>query len=275
MKKSKSFIQKITEKINPWKKKQVSEVLLEIKDNDGHVLPYCFKKSPIPGSPLLVIMHGNGNNKNIAKFRSDEYNILCPLDCYGWRKLGSWYLGEHGNFFVKDLLIKLISEVLSMPNVGKELYLWGSSMGGYAAILYGMLLEAHAIFAHIPQTNFIDSHWYETNKTFIDFIFGENGTIHPYRDLAQFALTHKGKFPLFFLSFNRFDRPFYNAENMDPLIESLNKIDKNYFLIVHPQQGHKKYHSLAHYAAFFKVYAKEIRENFENQDCAMHSGDLR
>lgn len=266
MSKKKSIIQKIVENINPWRKKAAPDILREIRDSRGHILPYCLKKSPVPGAPLLVILHGNGNNQNIAKFRSDAYNILCPLDCYGWRKLGSWYLGEHGDFFVKNLLIELISQVRAEPEIGKELYFWGSSMGGYAAILFGMLLEAHAIFAHIPQTNFIDAHWYETNKTFIDFIFKEDDNDHPYRDLARFVLTHRGKFPLFFLSFNRFDRPYYNAENMDPLINSLNKIDKNYFLIVHPQHGHKKYHNLAHYVAFFKVYAKEIMDNFESQN---------
>lgn len=239
---------------------------LDIFYNQRKSLPlkYSFRQAKRKNSPLLLILHGNGNNQRPSRYYSPDYNILCPLDTYGHRHLGSWFLGEHGDFFVLDLLVNLVKNLLKSDQIKNEVYIFGSSMGGYAAIILGLLLKAHAVFAHIPQTNLRDSHWYQVNKTFIDFIFKPGDYSHPFRNLTSYLLTVKSSFPLFFLSFNRFDRQFYNDEHMTPFVQTLDRLNKNYLLLVNPCHGHNLPLKSAHYIQYFADYQKEIQANFDN-----------
>lgn len=244
-------------------KKQKDFPLQYLMDVKGHKLPYVFKPAPKRGCPLLVVLHGNGNNKRPSQFISPEYNILMPLDQYGYKKNGCWFLGENGDFFIFELCKRLISEFRKRPEIKNDLYIWGSSMGGFASLLLGLTLEAHAVFCHIPQTNLYNAHWYLKNKTSIDLVFGQDNYSHPYRNLADLIKNHEGKFPLFFLSFNRFDRPFYNEENLNPLLEAMNSRNVNYALILHPQKGHSLHQKVADHVAWFSFYKHEIEDNYD------------
>lgn len=248
--------------------KKSEEKLRIMKDGEGHELPYAFRPAPEPGKPLLVMLHGNGSNQSPSKFASPDYDVLLPLDRYGIKSNGSWFLGEKGDFFLLRMLEKLIVELRARDATARELFFWGSSMGAYAALLLALRMEAQAAYCHIPQTNLFDSHWYAKNHVFIDFIFGDDKKQHPWRNLVQLAYEHKGKMPLLFISFNRFDRPFYLDEHLWPLIHALNKKGANYFLQIHPQAGHAMHQTAATHVANFKTYAREITANALQDDTA-------
>lgn len=244
--------------------KKAEEEILIWKDEHGHELPYVFRPTAHASRPLLVILHGSGFHERPTQFKSDAYNILAPMDRYGHEGRGSWYLGEKGDFFILPMLLGLIRHIQSQEGLDK-LYIWGSSMGGYAAILSGLQLEADAVFAHIPQTNPCGSAWHTQNRISVDFVFGNDACRHPWRNLVQTINSHRGIFPLFLLSFNRFDYPNYNEEQMLPLIKCLNEKNLNYMLLVHPQSGHSINVKSADLVNYFAIYEKEIAKNHEAQ----------
>lgn len=251
-----------------WLKKRPAvkkeEKLQLWQDASGHRLPYVFRPSPKPDRPLLLILHGNGFHERPSQYKSDDYNILIPLDRYGFKGQGCWYLGENGDFFVQKMLLDLVRHIEAQYGLEKR-YIWGSSMGGYASILTGLLLEAHAVFAHIAQTNLRNSAWYKEHKKRIDFIFGPDNGKHPLRDLVETVKAHQGLFPLFLLSFNRYDYPNYNAEHMTPLVNCLEEKNLNYLLLIHPQRGHRINVKSADLVNYFSVYDKEITSYREEQ----------
>lgn len=237
------------------------EILHEEYNEKGHKIPYLYRPAKKRNKPLLVVLHGNGNNKTPSRFVSPDYNVLLPLDRYGIKNNGCWFLGENGDFFFFNILKNLISRLRSSPHIGSDLFFWGSSMGGYASFLFSLLMDAQAAFCHIPQTNLHNSAWYKKNKVFIDKIFGEDDSKHPWRDLPSMVIKHTKNFPLFFLSFNRFDRPNYLDEHLWPLLRALDQKKCNYFLQIHPQKGHANHQSVATHVANFQIYAQEIKEN--------------
>lgn len=46
--------------------------------------------------------------------------------------------------------MKEILRIVRENSGSGRLYMWGSSMGGYASIIYGHLLGATAIYANVP-----------------------------------------------------------------------------------------------------------------------------
>lgn len=146
-----------------------------LHDSFGRSLPYLIKyaKQPTANTRTLFIFHGR-DIASYSKFYDENWNIVCPLDHYGLDKKGSWFLGEHGDFFIKDLVIELI-ELVKSKTGSNRLYFWGSSMGGYAAILYGILFSAEAVYANVPFIKLTDCQidLSEFRKP-LDFVFGNN-----------------------------------------------------------------------------------------------------
>lgn len=79
-----------------------------------------------------------------------KINKLFILDDFGYEKRGSCYLGENGNFFIISHVIQLIEKV-KMKNKILKVYCVGSSKGGYAALYYGLKVDADLIIAGAPQ----------------------------------------------------------------------------------------------------------------------------
>lgn len=126
-----------------------------IQDEQGRKLYYVIRLAKDPkNARTLFILHGHQHNAKASSFTDENWNVVCPIDNFGYEQCGSWWLGENNDFFVKELMLRLIEKVKEITG-GHRLYFWGSSMGGYGAILYGLLTGAEAIFAHIPQTKLI------------------------------------------------------------------------------------------------------------------------
>ncbi|TNF44648.1 MAG: hypothetical protein EP216_01655 [Epsilonproteobacteria bacterium] len=129
-----------------------NENLLYIEDENNRKLFYRFTPAAIVSNfvPLVVILDEK-EKAEATHFEYKMWNILTPLDNYGYEGLSSCWLGEKGDFFVKDLLQKLIHDIAEEYECEDHIYLYGSSMGGYGAILHGILCKANAVYAHNPH----------------------------------------------------------------------------------------------------------------------------
>lgn len=123
---------------------------------ENRVITYYETLAKEKNKPILIILHGHGYVETPAQFRSENWNVICPIDDFGENKWGSWFLGEKGDFFWIQAIRDIIEHIRQESGSGR-LYFWGSSMGGYGAILHGYLNYATAIYANVPQTHLLGS----------------------------------------------------------------------------------------------------------------------
>jgi len=164
-----------------------NEDLLYIEDDNNRKLFYRFTPAALVSNfvPLIVILDEEGRAE-AANFEHKMWNVLTPIDNFGYENRGSCWLGEKGDFFVKDLLQKLIHEIAEEYECEDNIYLYGSSMGGYGAILHGILCKANAVYAHAPhirlqETNTVSkendlTHFLNSTDTFPIFYLCDDGT---------------------------------------------------------------------------------------------------
>ncbi|MCO4844443.1 MAG: hypothetical protein KC427_00330 [Sulfurovum sp.] len=178
-----------------------NEDLLYIEDANKRKLFYRFTPASIVSNfvPLLVILH----DEERAEARNFEYkmwNVLTPLDNFGYENKGSCWLGEKGDFFVKDLLQELIDQIAEDLECEDHIYLYGSGMGGYGAILHGILCKANAVYAQAPHIRLLETYNADsTRKRFYASVFSE--TVSSENDLSNF-LNPRDSFPIFYLCNN-------------------------------------------------------------------------
>jgi len=81
-----------------------------------------------------------------------DINYLFISDNNGEHKGGLYYLGNNENYYIEKQTMALIDHVCNQQNI-KTMYTIGSSMGGYAAIYYGLKLKLDGVIAVVPQVN--------------------------------------------------------------------------------------------------------------------------
>lgn len=93
----------------------------------GRKMRFLVKPAKNPNtSRALIILHGHGANKKYARYNSEDWTVICPIDDFGTDGLGSWWLGEGGDFFMFRLLQALIKQLFEIYR-WSGLYFWGSS----------------------------------------------------------------------------------------------------------------------------------------------------
>ena len=135
------------------------EDLLYIEDANNRKLFYRFTPAPFLSNfaPLLVVLHDEGKVE-ANHFEYKMWNVLTPVDNFEYENKGTCWLGEEDDFFVKDLLQKLIHQYADKLECEDHIYLYGNSMGGYGAILHGILCKANAIYAQSPYIRLQENH---------------------------------------------------------------------------------------------------------------------
>jgi hypothetical protein len=110
-----------------------NEDLLTIEDEHKRKLFYRFTPASLVSNfvPLIVIL-----DENATHFEHKMWNILTPLDHFGSEN--------------KDLLQELIEQIAEEYECEDHIYFYGSGMGGYGAILHGILCGANAVYADRP-----------------------------------------------------------------------------------------------------------------------------
>lgn len=232
---------------------------IEKNMSDGnHEMPFLLKiGSNLKVRKALFILHGHGANKSYAKFHSDEWIVVCPLDIYGTDGLGSWWLGENGDFFTFRLLQSLILNIKKEYDL-EEVYFWGSSMGGYGSLLHGTICNADAVYAHMPQVKLAGTDYTDgLNAKFYEPIFSGNDST--YKDLTTFLSNiDVEKTPVYFLSQNVFDYPNYVAQHFIPLIRTLDAEKMAYSVEMNLEEGHKVFRNIA--STVENIFDKNIKK---------------
>ena len=222
-------------------------------------------------NPLLVILHGHGYVANPSKYTNENLNILAPIDNFGVNQWGSWWLGEGGDFFVKELLHELINQKRSKSS--GRLYFWGSSMGGFGALLHGILLQADAVYANIPQIKLLGSSY--SNRGMDKYfrpIFdssgesGFNDIVNVLNDVVKAEVL--GKVPLFFIAQSQFDYENYLEEQSLYFFKKCLELNLSVHYEVFPKKGHnlmmplnKAIEKMLSYS--FELRSTDIKENFK------------
>lgn len=128
----------------------------ERKFNDGeHQLNYILRRKK--NAPLVVVFSAfaGGSNPSYNYIRTlmpvKEASLLFILDdLIDDENTGSYYLGTEGDFWGIDMVLKLISTQRKMLK-SHSLIMLGSSKGGTAAVMFGLIMNAELVIAGAPQ----------------------------------------------------------------------------------------------------------------------------
>ncbi len=174
------------------------EDLYYIEDAQKRKLFYRFTPAAFISNfvPLLVVLHDE-RGLSAPHFEYKMWNVLTPIDDFGYENRGACWLGEQGDFFLKDLLQVLIGKIAEAYECEDHIYLYGSGMGGYGAILHGILCKANAVYAHSPRIRLPQTKGTATEMNrFYEAVFSES--VFKEHDLSDFLNAVDG-FPVFYL----------------------------------------------------------------------------
>lgn len=118
-----------------------------IEDDNKRRLYYRFTPAAFISNfiPLIVILDDK-NADDPIHFEHKMWNVLTPLYHSDSQNRESNWIGED-----KDLLQRLIQEIAEANECEDHIYLYGSGISGYDAILHGILCKANAVYAHTPH----------------------------------------------------------------------------------------------------------------------------
>lgn len=221
----------------------------------GKEFTYYHFKAKVESAPILFIFHGASFNKNPAKFRDESINVVAVMDTYGDPEIGSWYLGENGNFFWCEAISELVSLLKKKCNTS-IVYFWGSSMGGYAAILHGYLNNVTSVYANVPQTKLLGSTYINNNKQMkncLEYVFGQEGSKSKFNDLS--LILDKANETVFVLTFNQLEGLNYFSEQGFPFLRKLHGIRQKMYLEVRPSRRHELVYNIADSLVLLEKYS--------------------
>lgn len=169
------MVKRILRKLkNNYIKRKISKHEKEFRYKD-QVVKYCY--IPYRGSDVLAVVfsgfpvEGKPATYNmVATFEGVPVNRLYILDNFGYGERGAYYLGENGSFAVRDAVLALLKEFSFQTHV-----FLGSSKGGTAAVMFGLLSGADRIIAGAPQLylgSYLTSQ--EAHIPFLDAVAGDH-----------------------------------------------------------------------------------------------------
>lgn len=157
----------------------MSNDLSYIEDENKRKLYYRFTPAALLSNfiPLIVILDDKSEDEPIH-FEHKMWNVLTPIYDSGSQNGESYWLGGE-----KDLLQRLILEIAEAYECEDHIYLYGSGISGYGAILHGILCKANAVYPHTPHIKLQESNMTQRLKE---------------SDLTHF-LNPTDRFPIFYL----------------------------------------------------------------------------
>lgn len=125
-------------------------------DIKNPLLPVVFDLSK-RNKPLIIAFGGMAGALEIPPFEFFNLTKKLKVNRIYLRDFSqTWYhsgiLGESGN--IEDRAIYLANKIKNSE--ANKVVLFGNSMGGYAAILFGILINADIVHAFVPQTSLFD-----------------------------------------------------------------------------------------------------------------------
>jgi len=185
---------------------EIKEGLNTIEIFDGREFTYRFTPARYSkGAPLLVIASAKGTRVP-SKFNREDWNVLSVVDTFGRQGDTTGYMGEHGNFFIKELLTELIQVAMEecKCSAQENLFFYSSSVASGGTLIQGILFEARAVYLNAPIIKVIDSTMYKSQfmecDQNIDFVFPSHMKDSIEADGVRFLKAHRHKkMPTFFL----------------------------------------------------------------------------
>lgn len=227
-----------------------------VSDDKGREMWYRLDKADADSqnAPIMLVLHGVGYVERPSYYKEKNWNTIKPIDPYGYQSKGSWWLGENKDFFTANLLYLVVDKCRRiLQNHDGDLFIYGSSMGGYGAILHGASLGATAIYANVPQIKLLGS-TYSNNGMLphFEYILNDDEN-NKYNDLTKFLNSTQAPHPLYFICENRFSSTTnYLHEHALYLTNWFLENDINFHLEIIPTKGHNKNRGI-----------KEVRQLFE------------
>ncbi len=118
---------------------------------DGLKLRYAYLKSKEAPKGLIVLFHGHNAFLHAGPMEKlNNFDVLAPWDNFGLNRQGSWFWGEKGKNFVEKIVWKLIESKIKEGGF-KRWFCFGGSMGGFAALYYGIKYGSDGVYALCPQ----------------------------------------------------------------------------------------------------------------------------
>lgn len=206
-------------------------------------------------APTLVILHGHGNYPPARAVYSD-WNVFNPLDNYGVDGYGSWWLGEGGErntIALFDAALEAALLKVTQDLESARIFIYGSSMGGFGALLHGTRVGALGVYANVPQVKLLNTTYSDLGmkKYFRPIFTSDEGD--EYNDIEN-ILSKATHHPLYFLCENRFGQENYLREHCLSLVDFFNKNKINYHLEIIPTSGHNKNRKLSEVKKLFETY---------------------
>ena len=131
-------------------------VMYKLKQNRYQDITYLLRNKKSKSDILIAVFSGFSPLGTAPRYNYGETLKTVDamqvflLDNTGYNKAGSYYLGEHGDWFVPDQICQLISDLMQKYEK-KAILTCGSSKGGTAAVYYGLRLNATAVIIGAPQ----------------------------------------------------------------------------------------------------------------------------
>lgn len=154
---------------------------IKIKEQTQDGIKFLFYKSDKSDKLIVVFSAFSDIGKPprynyIETLTTIDANKLFILDDYGYKKSGSYYLGENGVFFLPPKICRLIKQ-MKQKTKATTVFTLGSSKGGTAAIYYGILASAEYILAGAPQFFLGDYLDTEKHHPILKGIMGSNDDV--------------------------------------------------------------------------------------------------
>jgi hypothetical protein len=236
-------------------------------------LRYAFFPALSESKGLVVIFHGYlGFEIYNVRYNWKDFDLLLPLDNFGWKNLGSWFWGDAGQNTTEAVIAELIAKIRSERKAVRW-FCMGASMGAFAALFHSIKYSADGVYVTTPIIEVKDkirsyrSRGIETSYT--SLAAADDNELLSVPDIYKEAERAESLPPLFLIQ-NQYDRSNSFGEHTIPLLKTYHTKKAWAGLRVHPSighQGHDGGYEEAQY--FFSLIAEKSpprRVDFYDQD---------
>jgi hypothetical protein len=248
----------------------------EYVHSNGTRMRYAFFPALSESNGLVVIFHGYlGFEIYPIRYSWKNFDLLLPLDSFGWKGLGSWFWGEKGSNHVEDASWGLIDKVRTDLGA-KRWFSIGTSMGGFAALYHGIKYVADGIYVMTPiidlKAKIRDYQSRNMQTSYTELVAPADEKLDGVPDIYREA-KQAGTLPPLFLIQNQYDRSNPFGEDTLPLLQIYNEKKAWNGLRIQPSighQGHDGGYDEAQY--FFNLIATKLpprRVDFYEQDAGL------
>lgn len=242
---------------------------------DGLTLPYLYRacsgnEHESEGFPLVLSLHSMRSNKNPAKSRFKEWNLLQPFDCYGYKNETSFWIGSYPKLSLMKGVIEVVENLRLNKAFNGDLFIKAGSSSAYAGVYLATKLNARALYLSDPiLSSKIDFILNLEDYQRITHVF--NGNL-PEFDAAD-LLKPMSK-TVFYIVDQRFGYRNLLKGNSLNFINRCTDLGINFKYEVSPDMGHSVPYTLRHILKFFSSLPKAGVEKTGFPDLAYEEGYL-